>query len=321
MPDSIRIVYAGTPEFAVPALKQCCEAGYDVVGVYTQPDRPSGRGRELKPSPVKQFAQQNHLAVFQPQSFRAQEDIEEFIGLKPDLMVVAAYGLLLPQSVLSIPTYGCINIHASLLPRWRGAAPIQRAIMAGDRQTGITIMQMNEGLDTGDMLLHKSCDIGKDETASHLHDRLKALGSEALLEILPAIVSGQITAVAQDAEQATYANKLDKHEAEIDWTSSAVQIQRCIRAYNAWPVAFTSWKKSEKQSVVLRVWDAIVVNGEASAEKPGSVLKCSSEGIDVATGEGVVRLTSLQAPGKRQVTAADFINAYQLSGHVLGQNN
>jgi methionyl-tRNA formyltransferase len=321
MPDSIRIVYAGTPDFAVPALKQCCEAGYDVVGVYTQPDRPAGRGRELKPSPVKQFALENHLPVFQPESFRADEHIEELKQLKPDLMVVAAYGLLLPEVVLNIPGYGCINVHASLLPRWRGAAPIQRAIIAGDRQTGITIMQMNEGLDTGDMLLHKSCDIGEDETASSLHDRLMVLGGDALLEVLPKIISGQFDAVAQTSGQVTYAKKLTKKEAEIDWSLSAIQIQRCVRAYNAWPVAFTHWQKDKKKSVVLRVWEADILEGEISSAGPGSVVNSSRDGIDVATGDGVLRLTSLQAPGKQRVSAADFSNAYQLADQIFGQHS
>lgn len=321
MSDSIRIVYAGTPEFAVPALRQCCVAGYEVVGVYTQPDRPAGRGRELKPSPVKQFALENNLTVFQPESFRAQAHIEELKQLKPDLMIVAAYGLLLPETVLDIPALGCINIHASLLPRWRGAAPIQRAIIAGDEETGITIMQMDKGLDTGDMLLQKSCEIGEDETASSLHDRLMVLGGDTLLDILPEIISGDINAVPQNPEQVTYANKLNKQEAEINWSAAAMQIRRCIRAYNAWPVAFTNWQKSEKKRVVLRIWEAVVLVGEMTSEKPGSVLKCSSDGIDVATGDGVLRLTSLQMPGKQRVSAADFINAYQLTGQVFGHQS
>lgn len=318
MSDSFRIVYAGTPDFAVAALKQCHQAGYEVVAVYTQPDRPAGRGRELKPSPVKQYALENNLAVFQPESFKQQSQIDELKQLKPDLMIVAAYGLLLPKAVLEIPTKGCINIHASILPRWRGAAPIQRAIISGDEQTGITIMQMNEGLDTGDMLLHKSCNIAEDETASSLHDRLMGLGGDALLEVLPEIIDGNITAEVQDSEQANYAKKLTKQEAEINWSLSAIEIERRIRAYNAWPVAFTHWQKSEKKSLVLRIWQASVVDGVSSAKTPGTVLSCAREGIDVATGDGVLRLSSLQAPGKQRVSAADFINAYQLTDFVLG---
>lgn len=318
MPDSIRIVYAGTPDFAVPALKQLCEAGYDVVAVYTQPDRPAGRGRELKPSPVKQAALQYDIAVFQPISFKSDHDIDTLRQLKPDLMVVAAYGLLLPKAVLEIPRLGCINIHASLLPRWRGAAPIHRAILAGDSQSGITIMQMDEGLDTGGMLLHKHCEIAPDDTGSSLHDRLMDLGADALLEVLPVLNSGEVEAQEQDGSLSTYASKLHKKEAEINWSDSALQIARNVRAYNAWPVAYTSWQKSEKKLLVLRIWEAVVLDGVISTEPAGTVMRSSREGIDVATGEGVLRLMSVQLPGKQKQSAADFNNAYQLEGQILG---
>jgi len=249
----IRIVYAGTPDFAVPALNMLIAAGHKVVAVYTQPDRPAGRGRELTQSPVKQAALKSNIPVYQPDSFKNDEDIGLLQRLKPDLIVVAAYGLLLPENVLDIPKLGCINIHASLLPRWRGAAPIQRAILAGDKKTGITIMQMDVGLDTGDMLMQKSCEIGANETASSLHDRLMVMGGEALLEALAQIISGQVDATKQDAQHVTYASKLNKHEAEIDWILPAVQLQRCVQAYNAWPVAYTQWQKNEKQVVLFRL--------------------------------------------------------------------
>lgn len=323
MTNPLRIVYAGTPDFAAAALASLITSDYSVIAVYTQPDRPAGRGRELKPGPVKVAALAAGIPVFQPDSFKHEADIESLRQLKPDLMVVAAYGLLLPLSVLEIPRLGCINIHASLLPRWRGAAPIQRAILAGDTQSGITIMQMDEGLDTGDMLLHKTCDIAEQETGSSLHDRLMQMGGEALLEVLPKLDTSNLQAVPQDAALATYAKKLSKQEAEINWTDSALQIERCVRAYNAWPVAYTNWQKSEKKTLGLRVWAAAVLNSEDIKQEnikatPGTVTLCSRDGIDVVCGQGQIRITSVQLPGKQRLSAADFNNAYQLEGQVLG---
>ncbi|MDH5387269.1 MAG: methionyl-tRNA formyltransferase [Gammaproteobacteria bacterium] len=317
MTDSIRIVYAGTPDFAVAPLSVLLESDHEVVAVYTQPDRPAGRGREPRPSPVKQKALEYHIPVFQPESLKSEADQNVFRDLKPDLMVVTAYGLLLPQAVLDIPRLGCINIHASLLPRWRGAAPIQRAILAGDEKTGITIMQMDKGLDTGDMLAMQECSISDDETGSSLHDRLMVMGSETLVSMLPDFIQGKVLGQRQDDALATYASKLSKQEATIDWSLSARQIDRCVRAYNAWPVAFTSWQKKNKPDV-LRVWQSEVLDATSNAAA-GTVLSCGRDGIDVATGDGILRLLQVQPSGKKVMAAADFANAHHLDGQVLGR--
>lgn len=320
MSDSIRIAYAGTPDFSVPALSALIQSDHVIVGVYTQPDRPAGRGREPRPSPVKLKAIEHRIPVFQPESFKAPEEQQRLRVLKPDLMVVTAYGLLLPQAVLDIPRLGCINIHASLLPRWRGAAPIQRSILAGDKTTGVTIMQMDQGLDTGTMLARAECAIAADDTGSSLHDRLMTMGAETLMEMLPAFVRGEITAEAQDEALATYAGKLSKQEAQIHWSQSAEQIERSVRAYNAWPVAFTHWIKQGKKNTTtetLRVWKSMVVEA-TSTEIAGTVINSGRSGIDVATGEGVLRLLEVQPSGKKPMPAADFANAHDLSGQVLG---
>ena len=316
MSESIRIIYAGTPDFAVAPLEALIAAGYEVVAVYTQPDRPAGRGREPRPSPVKQKALQHNIPVFQPETLKSEEDQNVLGELKADLMVVTAYGLLLPQAVLDIPRLGCINIHASLLPRWRGAAPIQRAILAGDDKTGITIMQMDKGLDTGDMLAVQECVINDDETGSSLHDRLVVMGSEILMIMLPDFIQGKTLAQKQDDALATYASKLSKQEANIDWSLPALQIDRCVRAYNAWPVAFTSWQKKNKPDL-LRVWQSEIL-GATSNAVAGTVLNCGRDGIDVATGDGVLRLLQVQPSGKKTMAAADFANAHHLDGQVLG---
>lgn len=317
MPEPIRIIYAGTPDFAVAPLSSLIKSDYEVVAVYTQPDRPAGRGREPRPSPVKKKALEHQLSVFQPESLKSEEDQNVLRDLKPDLMVVTAYGLLLPQAVLDIPRLGCINIHASILPRWRGAAPIQRAILAGDDKTGITIMQMDKGLDTGDMLAMQECMINDDETGSSLHDRLMLMGSETLMTMLPDFVQGKTQAQQQDDALATYASKLSKQEANIDWSLPAVEIDRCVRAYNAWPVAFTSWQKKNKPDV-LRVWQSEVLTATTNASA-GTVLSCGRDGIDVATGDGVLRLLQVQPSGKKVMAAADFANAHNLDDQILGE--
>ena len=316
MSESIRIIYAGTPDFAVAPLSALIEAGYDVVAIYTQPDRPAGRGREPRPSPVKQKALEHNIPVFQPETLKSEVDQKILSDLNPDLMIVTAYGLILPKAVLDTPKLGCINVHASLLPRWRGAAPIQRAILAGDNQTGITIMQMDVGLDTGDMLAIQECEIQSEDTGSSLHDRLMTMGAETLMTMLPDFIAGKISPQKQDDTLANYASKLSKQEAEIDWSLSAEQIHYSVRAFNSWPVAFSHWQKKNKKDV-LRVWRSELLNVTSNATA-GTVLSCGKEGIDVATGKGVLRLLQVQPSGKKAMVAADFANAHHLDGQILG---
>jgi len=314
----LRIIYAGTPDFSVAALEALIASSHEIVAVYTQPDRPAGRGRGYKASPVKEKALQHNIPVYQPESLKDKNAQQELKSLNADLMVVTAYGLLLPAAILETPALGCINIHASLLPRWRGAAPIQRAILAGDRKSGITIMQMDEGLDTGDMLAVAECDLADDETGSSLHDKLMSLGAETLISVLPAIAAQTQSRTRQNNDDACYASKLSKIEAKINWQQSAEEIQRAIRAYNAWPVAYCLCLKKGKPAK-LRIWQAQVLKQVAvdSAVVPGKVLAESADGIDVATGEGVLRITQLQPEGKRQMSAADFLNANSLNDQIL----
>ena len=311
----LKIIYAGTPEFAVPALAALVASPHALAAVYTQPDRPAGRGRRLQASAVKKRALEHSLPIEQPVSLNDVASQAALAAYAPDLMVVAAYGLLLPQAVLDIPRFGCINIHASLLPRWRGAAPIQRAILAGDAVTGITIMQMNAGLDMGGILGKVECPIGVTENAANLHDRLAALGADCLLEALIDIEAGKSQAKAQDESQACYAQKLHKAEAELDWSQSAEQLHRQIRAFNQWPIAQTNWRGQK-----LRVWDARPESSELTQEQatPGQVLFVDADGVRVQTGAGLLCLTRVQVPGKKPVTAQEFANAYSLTAEVLG---
>ena len=308
----MKIVFAGTPEFSVPALQSLLDSPHDVIAVYTQPDRPAGRGRRTTASPVKQLALQHDLTVYQPESLKTEAAQQALTALQPDLMVVIAYGLILPPAVLAIPRLGCINVHASLLPRWRGAAPIQRAILAGDTETGVCLMQMDAGLDTGPVLASTACPIAAADTGSHLHDKLAQLGAQLLSDNLAALKRGELKPRQQDEALACYADKLKKSEAQIDWNAPAVEIMRRIRAFNAWPVAETRY--ADRQ---LRIWDALFVPGDAEA-LPGTVQSVDKTGIEVACGAGRLRLLELQLPGARAVTAGEFINAHAMAGVRLG---
>ncbi len=299
----LRIIFAGTPDFAARHLQALIDSRHQVVAVYTQPDRPAGRGKKLKPSEVKQLALEHELPVFQPVSLKNEDAQAELTALNADLMVVVAYGLLLPQPVLDTPRLGCINVHGSLLPRWRGAAPIQRAIWAGDQETGVTIMQMDIGLDTGDMLHKTLCPIAADETSASLYEKLAQQGPTALLETVETLADGTAVAEPQDDSLANYAAKLSKEEARIDWTQSAVAIERAIRAFNPWPISHT-----EIQGNPVKVWQAEVVE-QSSDLAPGSLVEISKQGILVSTGEHCLRLLSLQPQGKKPMSAQDMLNS------------
>jgi len=316
--NSLRIIYAGTPDFSVAPLRALIESEHEVIAVYTQPDRPAGRGRGLAISPVKEEALRHNIPVYQPELLKEENAQQQLKALNADLMVVTAYGLLLPPQVLQAPKLGCINIHASLLPRWRGAAPIQRAILAGDKKTGITIMQMDEGLDTGDMLAVAECDISDDDTGSSLHDKLMLLGAQTLLAVLPAVVDQSQRRIKQNDADACYASKLNKAEAKINWLLSAQEIQRAVRAYNSWPVAYCVYEKKNRESK-LRLWQTEVLTNvvAVSDDPPGKVVAESAQGIDVVTGKGLLRITELQAEGKRRMVVADFLNANSLLNQRL----
>jgi len=298
----VRIVFAGTPDFAATALNALINAGYNVVGVYSQPDRPAGRGRKLVPSPVKQVALDAGIPVFQPVSLKPEDAQQELAALKPDVMIVAAYGLILPKAVLDIPTHGCLNIHASLLPRWRGAAPIQRAIAAGDAETGITIMQMDEGLDTGDMLLKTSTPIHADDTGGSLHDRLADLGGKAIVEALVQLANRELAPEPQNDADANYAHKLSKEEGHIDWSRSAIEIERLIRAFNPWPGTFTDLGEQR-----IRLHQATALE-QSSDKVPGTVISRERDGVEVACGTGTLKITSVQLPGSKAQSISDLIN-------------
>ncbi|MDZ3822484.1 MAG: methionyl-tRNA formyltransferase [Pseudoxanthomonas sp.] len=299
----MRLVFAGTPEFAVPALEATLASGHTLCAVYTQPDRPAGRGRQLQASPVKRRALAAGIEVRQPQGLRDPETRAALAALAPDLMVVVAYGLILPRAVLAIPRHGCWNIHASLLPRWRGAAPIQRALEAGDARTGVCLMQMAAGLDTGPVLLTRQTAIGDEDTGQSLHDRLAVLGAEVLAEGLAALAAGTLpAAVPQDDGAATHAAKLDKAESLLDWARPAAELARKVRAFEPWPGT-----EAELAGERVRVWRAQAL-AQAHQAPPGTVLGASRDGIDVACGEGVLRLTGLQRAGGRRVDAGAWLN-------------
>ena len=311
----MKIIFAGTPSFAASALEALLANNHDVVAVLTQPDRPAGRGMQLMPSPVKQVALQHGIPVLQPLTLKSAEAQQQLAAFKSEVMVVAAYGLLLPLPVLLTPRLGCLNIHASLLPRWRGAAPIQRAILAGDSETGITIMQMDEGLDTGAMLLKKTCQITLMDTAQTLHDKLAKLGAEAINEVLDNLKQHNLHAEVQDASQATYAAKIVKAEALLDWTQTASQLQRAVRAYSPVPGAFTTM-----HGTTIKIWQASTTENSAAkasdvAEKqrePGSVLAVNKHSIQVACGQGILQLEVLQRPNGKPLPAAQFVQGFMV---------
>ncbi|MEZ6955128.1 MULTISPECIES: methionyl-tRNA formyltransferase [Aeromonas] len=301
--NKLKLIFAGTPDFAARHLAALLSSDHEVVAVYTQPDKPAGRGQKLTASPVKELALAHALPVYQPASLRNEEAQVELAALGADLMVVVAYGLILPKAVLDTPRLGCLNVHGSLLPRWRGAAPIQRAIWAGDAETGVTIMQMDVGLDTGAMIRKVSCTIASDETSASLYDKLAELGPQALVDTLDAMAAGNTAAEVQDDALANYAQKLSKEEARIDWSMEAVAIERCIRAFNPWPI---SWFEVAEQTI--KVWQATVIDSD-HGQPVGTLLKADKQGIDVATGKGVLRLLTLQPPGKKAMSVPDLLNS------------
>jgi methionyl-tRNA formyltransferase len=303
-PRPLRLIFAGTPQFAVPCLDACLASGASVVAVYTQPDRPAGRGRKLTPSPVKQAALAAGIAVEQPESLKSAEARRTLAGYQPDLLIVVAYGLILSRKVLATPRLGCWNVHASLLPRWRGPAPIQRAILAGDAESGVDLMQMEAGLDTGPVMLQRRTLITADETGGSLHDRLSALGAEVLDEGLRCTLAGErLIATAQGEGDVTYAHKLDKAEARLDLDRTAMELERKVRAFDPWPVAET-----EIAGESLRIWAAHAIDSDHRAAA-GSLLGAGRDGIDLACGQGVLRVTALQRAGGKRITAADYLNA------------
>jgi len=306
----LKIIFAGTPPFAAHALAALVEQ-HEILAVLTQPDRPSGRGMQLKPSAVKQLALQHNLPVLQPASLKSADVQQQLLDLKADVMVVAAYGLILPLAVLQTPRFGCLNIHASLLPRWRGAAPIQRAILAGDAETGVTIMQMDVGLDTGDMLLKITCPIRPQDTAETLHDTLATLGASGILQALSQLENAQLNPVAQDNQLASYAAKLSKEEGQLDWIRPAAELERAIRAYQPFPVASTNFNGTP-----LKIWQASVDTGSGA---PGTVLALDKNTLLVACGEGALRLEILQKPNGKALLVSAFLQGFSLQvGDQLG---
>ncbi|HDM8155872.1 TPA: methionyl-tRNA formyltransferase [Vibrio harveyi] len=303
MSQSLRIVFAGTPDFAARHLAALLSSEHEVIAVYTQPDRPAGRGKKLTASPVKTIALEHDIPVYQPENFKSDEAKQELADLNADIMVVVAYGLLLPQVVLDTPKLGCINVHGSILPRWRGAAPIQRSIWAGDAETGVTIMQMDIGLDTGDMLKIATLPIEASDTSASMYEKLAGLGPDALIDCLADIATSKAEPVKQDDELANYAKKLSKEEARIDWNDDAAHIERCVRAFNPWPMSH--FEAAENS---IKVWESRVA--DQTSDKPaGTILQADKTGIYVATGNGVLVLEQLQVPGKKAMSVQDILNS------------
>ncbi|MPY26411.1 methionyl-tRNA formyltransferase [Shewanella sp. YLB-07] len=299
----LNIVFAGTPDFAARHLQALIDSEHNVICVYSQPDRPAGRGKKLQASPVKTLALEHDIPVYQPKSLRDEAAQQELSGLNADLMVVVAYGLILPQVVLDTPKLGCINVHGSILPRWRGAAPIQRALWAGDKETGITIMQMDLGLDTGDMLLKTQLTIEDDDTSGSLYDKLAQQGPDALIQALAGLTNGELKAEKQDETLANYAKKLSKEEAELDWDKSALQLWREIRAFNPWPISHFSHNDASIKIRQAKVSESI------SDAPAGTIISADKNGIEIATGEGVLSLQNMQLPGKKPLSVGDILNS------------
>ena len=316
MTQPLRIIFAGTPDFAARHLQALIQSEHQIVGVYSQPDRPAGRGKKLKASEVKALALEHNLPVFQPESLKSDDALAELKSLNADIMIVVAYGLILPKAILEAPRLGCLNVHGSILPRWRGAAPIQRAIWAGDEQTGVTIMQMDEGLDTGDMLHISRCPISTTETSASLYTKLAELGPDALIETINKLANGEITPEPQNDELANYAKKLSKEEADIDWSMSALQIERNIRSFNPWPMCFT---QMGGQTVKIHQAQVMLQSGD-----PGQILSSDKNGVVVACGEHALCITQLQPQGKKPMAINDFLNGrsdWVTPGTILGENN
>ncbi len=311
----IRIVYMGTPDFAVEPLEAIIKAGYEVAAVVTQPDKQKGRGKEVKMTPVKECALRHGIPVFQPVKIKEPEAVAELEKYQADLFVVAAFGQLLSEEILNMPEYGCINIHASLLPAYRGAAPIQWAVLNGEKESGVTIMQMDKGLDTGDMLLKRSVELSPKETGDSLHDKLMHLGAELIVEALSKLEKGELVPEKQKDELSSYAKKLTKAMGQIDWSKDAVSLERWIRGLNSWPSAYTFFGGK-----TLKIWEAQVAeeNGAQKAE-PGQVVSVSREGFTVACGQGALQILSLQLEGKKRVLTREFLLGYQVEpGMILG---
>ncbi len=315
MTTGLNIIFAGTPEFASISLRALLASEHQIIAVYTQPDRPAGRGQNLRMSAVKEVALQANIPIYQPTTFN-DDECSRIHELQADVILVSAYGLLLPASVLNATKLGCINIHASLLPKWRGAAPIQRAIIAGDRETGITIMQMVEELDAGPVLYQKKCAIEPMDTGVTLHDRLAKISANEIANVLQQLKNKLLTPVQQNESLVTYAKKLSKQEANIDWLESAVEIERKVRAFNSWPVAYSYLNESR-----IRIWKAVVRNNAESQHKPGTVLESSNAGIAVATGKGILLITALQLSGGKVINAKDFNNAHNITHQCFYRND
>lgn len=314
MTKPVKVVFMGTPDFAVPSLRALAEnEEVQVVGVVTQPDRPKGRKKELTPPPVKVEAEKLHIPVYQPEKLRAEESVREVLALKPDLIVTAAYGQILPESILSAPRFGCINVHASLLPKYRGGAPIHRSIINGEKETGVTIMYMVKALDAGDMIIKRAIPITDQDHAGSMHDKLSRLGAELLEEILPALLRGEAEAIPQNHDEATYAPNLTREDERIDWSRPAEELACQVRGLHPWPVAFTTWRGK-----TFKIWWAQSLDTEVR-ESPGTVLRVDEEGIAVATGKGTLLLTEVQPAGKKRMSVEEFVRGRQMeAGERLG---